>query len=282
MDVGPILFSASVNVDDFIATSDITGWDLAFAGVSLVAAWVVGRFANRGTLRLLSRVDGLSEPLRLFFARLAKYLVWLLGIGVALSFVGAQVQPFLTAALLVVVIVGIGLRGIAENFAAGLVIQTRRPIEIGDTVEMLGFAGEVTDTNASSVVLRTIDGRQVHVPNREVLENPIVNTTATGVVWGEAEVRAASSHHLDSVVETVSGALGTFTSPHGDAPQVLVTAVEPERYILRVRVGHDPRDGAATMSSVVSAISAELSDQGVTATVVAPVPARPQTAPSSI
>jgi len=86
--------------------------------------------APRATLKVLQRLEGINEDLSQLAARMAGYGVCLLGVGVALSFPGATIQPLLTAAIIVAVIAGLALRGVADNFAAGVVIQTRQPIQL--------------------------------------------------------------------------------------------------------------------------------------------------------
>jgi Flp pilus assembly secretin CpaC len=81
-------------------------------------------------------------------ARIVGYLVIFLGVGIALSLVGAPIQPLLAAAIVVVAVLGLALHGIAENFAAGVLLQTRRPIHVGDEVQSLGFEGNVVEIMA--------------------------------------------------------------------------------------------------------------------------------------
>lgn len=112
----------------------ISAWNAVLAVLILLASWVFWRITRRNCYRLLERVGGLSEHLRLLAARIAGYAVLLLGIGVALSVLGARVQPLLAVALLVGVVLVLALKGIADNFAAGVVIQTRQPIRLGDEI----------------------------------------------------------------------------------------------------------------------------------------------------
>jgi hypothetical protein len=55
----------------------------------------------------------------------------------ATGFLGAEVQPVITAGIILAVVATLAPRGIAENFAAGVLIQTRRPIVIGDDLSAL-------------------------------------------------------------------------------------------------------------------------------------------------
>src|SRR6478736_1728408 len=138
----------AVSVDDVISKSTVSGWDIGLAIAALVIAWLAGRFASRGVLRLTAGVDGISDDLRELGARAVKYFCWLLGVGVALSLLGAEVQPLLAAVLIIAVVAVLTIRGVTDNFAAGIVIQTRRPIHIGDEIEALDNNGIVRELNS--------------------------------------------------------------------------------------------------------------------------------------
>src|SRR5262245_45119418 len=126
---------------DFFSTHTVTGWDLALALVVLIASYVLARLSRRTVTRLLDHVEGVTPDVRSLVERVTFYFVFLVGVGVALSIFGVPVEPLLTAAVIVGVIAVLALRGVAENFAAGVVLQTRRPIQLGDTVESLGHRG---------------------------------------------------------------------------------------------------------------------------------------------
>jgi small-conductance mechanosensitive channel len=134
---GSLVIAVQSDITDRVAGSDITGTEIVVAVIVLVISWIAARMARRAVLEVLAKLSGVSEDLRQLAGRLTKYFVLLIGFGVALTVLGASVQPFITAAIIVAVVAGLALRGVAENFAAGVVIQTRRPIQIGDDIRAL-------------------------------------------------------------------------------------------------------------------------------------------------
>ena len=162
--------------------TEVTDWlaglsplAVLLALVTIIGGWLLARIARRGMAALLSRLRGLSPATAGLVARITYYSVLLLAAGVAITFLGAPVEPLLTAALIVGVVVALALRGISDNFAAGIVLQTRRPIDIGDLISSDGRMGTVVDMNGRAVVLRTFDGLTVHLPNSSVLANALIN-----------------------------------------------------------------------------------------------------------
>jgi small-conductance mechanosensitive channel len=265
-------WAAAVDVGDLVSDSQVSGWDIALAVITLVLAWILGRIVMRTMIRLLGRVDGVSEDLRQSAGRIAKYFVWVIGLGVALGFLGAEVQPLLTAALVIAVVAALALRGVAENFAAGVVIQTGHPLQLGDYIQSLGHEGTVVETNGRAVIIETTDRTLVHLPNSEVLANPIVNNSVHGRHRSEIEVRTPPTDDLAATLDAISGAVaGVPGVDREPAADVLVRTVEPSRVVIRVRVWHDPAQRAIA-SAVIRAIADALRALGIDAAVVSPPP----------
>ena len=77
---------------------------------------------------MLARTPGVSPAVGLLIARIAKYVVILLGgTRIRLSFLGASVQPLIAIAIIVVILV-IALRGVANNSRPASCACTRHPI----------------------------------------------------------------------------------------------------------------------------------------------------------
>ena len=225
----------------------------------------------------MTRLEGISDEMRAFIARIAGYVVIFLGVGVALSLLGAAIQPLITVAIVFGVILALALRGIADNFASGIVLQTRRPIHIGDEVESLGYVGNVLDMDSRAVVIETFDGRTVHLPNSEVLGDPLINHSTKGARRSEMEVRVRSKDVEGTgqrLIETVANVSGVLPEPK---PAVFLTAIDPVRVTALVHFWHQPADGLTVRTDVIRALAAAGQERTEMATIVAPQPAAPLT-----
>lgn len=266
-------------IGDFFSSGDITGWDLLIAALVAVAGWVVSIFVKRGVTALLNRTPGVSPGVTLLIARIAKYVVILLGIGIGLSFLGASVQPLLAIAIIVGIILVLALRGIADNFAAGIVLQSRHPIKPGDEVATGDYVGTVLELNGRSVILRTVDGRTVHVPNGKLLQDPFLNHSQAGARRSEVEVRVANGVlPIGELHEMLSAAASGADGVHKREPvNTLIVSVSPQRVTARVQFWHHPLHGVAVSSGVVQALAAACSDHTLPATVTSRLPEPPLT-----
>lgn len=267
-------------LEDLLGDSSITGWDVLIAVLVIVVGWLLSIVTKKAVLALLRKAPGFSEAAATLIARIAKYSVVLLGVGVGLSFLGASVQPLLAIAIIVAVIAVLALRGIADNFAAGVVLQSRRPIGIGDEIEVDGYIGRVKELNGRTVVLRTLDGRTLHVPNATLTQNVIVNHSEAGARRSEIEVRVLGAGDLESLERDVTTVVGGVDGVHTREPvRVLVTTASPERVTLRVQFWHHPLHAAPVRSAAVSALSTALAAAARAATVTSALPDAPLTKP---
>lgn len=258
-----------------LAETTITWEQVLFAVIALIAGWVGAYFAGKGMSAVLSRVPNLPDGVRTFATRFTRSLLILLGVGVALAFLGANVQPLIAILLAAGVIVVLVLRGVADNFAASVLIQTRRPVVAGEEIMVEGPDGEpiigtVVDLNSRSVILITVDGRTVHVPNAKLLADALVNHTRSGSRRSEVQVRVELGGRADAVDHVLGRARDAAASVEGidrQRLQTVVQSISPGRVIARLQYWHDPAVGVRATSDVVRAVSAAFVTEGLTATV---------------
>lgn len=262
-----------------LTSPSLDGWDVALALIVVLAGWITSRYAARAISRVLASVPGFSEDLRLLAARVVRIFIVVLGFGVALSVLGVDIHPVLAASVLVAVVAALSLRGVAENFSAGLVIQSRQPIRVGDRVEILDFEGVVKDVNSRSTILNTVDGREVHLPNQTVLNEPLTNDSVGDARRSELEARwnsrdiDADRASIDQALRSVDDVLDT------PSPALFLVATDGPRVVLRAQFWHLPGDGAVVRSAAVERVTAILATIDEDRAVFSPPPLPPLTSP---
>ncbi|MFK0400856.1 mechanosensitive ion channel family protein [Microbacterium sp. NPDC090225] len=267
---------------------DVKWWDLLIALAIVIAGWVLSRYARKGVLALLRRTPGITENVAHAVSRICGYLLVLLGVGVAFAVLGANVQPLLAIVLLVAVVLALVLRGVADNFAAGVLIQARQPVKLGDEIRVDGpdglIVGTVTELNSRSVVLVTQDGRTAHVPNAKILGDPIINDSTHGARRSEVQVRVErQSAAVDSLLEEIAQATISVEGVHArEHVRALPVAISPERLTVRVLFWHHPAHAVAVTADVVRAIAAGFEASGRRAAVTSEPTTAPLTPPDRI
>lgn len=249
--------------DSGISEVSTTEWILA--GGVFLAAIALAIFARRVVERLINRTG--PPPIARLGGRLAAFLIVVLGFFYALTSVDVAVGPLLGGLGIVGIALAFSLQEILGNFAAGVLLQTRRPIQVGDQIVTNGLEGEVADVNFRSVELHTFDGETIYVPNSMVLQNPITNWTKTPRRRTTLAIGVAYDSDLAEVqrllVEAVGSCEGVLDDP---APEALVYEFSESSINLALRVWHGAtiaemwgaRDAAA------QAVKAALDEHGFT------------------
>ena len=106
--------------------------------------------------------------------------MWLLGTVAALGALGVDTKGVLAAFGALAIAVGLGLKDTLSNVAAGIEIIFLRPVVVGEFVSFQNMAetrsaGTVERIGLFATEMRTPEGLFISVPNRILLEEPILN-----------------------------------------------------------------------------------------------------------
>ncbi len=74
--------------------------------------------------------------------------------------------------------VGLALQGSLANFAGGVLILMFKPYKVGDTVEVMGQKGVVTDIQIFHTILKGEEDKTIIIPNGPLLNGVIINATS--------------------------------------------------------------------------------------------------------
>lgn len=113
-----------------------------------------------------------------------KWFFYLLGVFTALSILGFSkiASGLLAGAGVSAFIIGFAFKDIAENFLAGLLLAFSRPFNLRDTIEINGMKGRVSALNLRTTQIRTLDGRDIFIPNGLIIKTELTNYTKDGLL----------------------------------------------------------------------------------------------------
>ena len=149
--------------------------------VILLVFWGFGKLAAVITRRILRRQKRGSRMLRQFVQKTIGFVVFIIGLVIALSAVGVKVGTMLTAAGAGGLIIGFALQDSIANFASGIMIMVYKPFDMDDFVLIDGAKGKVERMSFVSTTLVTIDNKELVIPNRKAWGNTITNYTGRAV-----------------------------------------------------------------------------------------------------
>ncbi|MBP7588872.1 MAG: mechanosensitive ion channel [Thermoanaerobaculia bacterium] len=198
--------------------------------------WLLSRFAMRLVRRLAQRARS-DEALRELLVPLTRFAVLAIGVLMALDQMGFEVRSLIAGLGIAGLAVGLAAQETMANIFAGFTILWDQPYRLGDTVTMAGNQGQVSEIGLRSTRIRTFDQREVILPNKEVIQQPIVNHSRSPAMRIDAAVAVAYGIAVDRVREVLLQAarrdLPVLDTPE---PQVVVTALGESAVTVELRV----------------------------------------------
>jgi small-conductance mechanosensitive channel len=143
---------------------------LSVALTVLLALW-----AGRAIELRLAAARGLDPSMRAVFSKLAKTILVILAVLIALPLVGIDLTVLSVFGGALGVGIGLGLQKIAANYISGFIILLDRSISPGALVTIDDRYGEVTRLTARYIVLKSLDGTEAIIPNETVVSSTVIN-----------------------------------------------------------------------------------------------------------
>jgi small-conductance mechanosensitive channel len=141
----------------------------------------------------------------------------------------------LGAATFTSIVIGFAFKDIIENFLAGVIMAFNRPFRIGDYVMMGSVEGSIVEMSLRDTHLKTADGKDVYVPNGQIIKNPLYNYTIDGFLRGNFTVGVSYDADIESVrkiileiVKSIPGVLNEEKLPRTHVKSLGTNAVDIE------------------------------------------------------
>lgn len=162
----------------------------------------------------------MSDPLITnFIIKTIKAISLILVIVFALRVAGLEgvVTGLLTAAGASAIVIGFAFKDIGENFISGVILSFNRPFDVNDTVSIGDIFGKVKTMEFRYTKLKTFDGRDVYIPNSDVIKKPVFNYTEDGFFRLDFIVGIAYEDNFveaeNLIISTVRACEGVIENP---------------------------------------------------------------------
>jgi small conductance mechanosensitive channel len=155
--------------------------DFGIKFITAIAIFYIGRliarFVSKGIHKIMEaqKVDKILES---FVTNLVYWTLMTFVIIAAINQIGIQTTSLIAIMGAAGLAIGLALQGSLANFAAGILIVMFRPYRVGDFVEAAGVAGSVVQVQILSTILKTVDNKQIVVPNAQIMSSIITNFSA--------------------------------------------------------------------------------------------------------
>lgn len=198
---------------------------LLLAVIVMLIVWFLAKSMRKATdIRLKKRMD---DPLLAgFLATLLRLGILITGLLFALRILGFAgiTTSILAGAGISAFVIGFALRDIGENFLAGILMAFKRPFRVGDFIETGNppntVKGRVISLNIRVTQLKTPDGKDVYIPNANIIKTPLFNYTVDGFLRLDFVVSLPPKQdysmliaEMEKTVSAVDGVLKTGRLP---------------------------------------------------------------------
>jgi small-conductance mechanosensitive channel len=176
-------------LDDVVQALDGVGFDVGkqhlslytvFTGLlSLAATLMLALWLAHAVEHRLIGAMPLTGNIRLALTKLARTILVVLAVLVALPLVGIDITVLSVFGGALGVGLGLGLQKIAANYVSGFTLLLDQSVRIGDMVEVGPHYGEVREIATRYTVIRSLNGSESIVPNESMITTPVVNHSLT-------------------------------------------------------------------------------------------------------
>ncbi|OAJ57452.1 mechanosensitive ion channel protein MscS [Paraburkholderia ginsengiterrae] len=139
----------------------------------IIAMWLGSAFEDR-----LIRSTTLDANLKVVVARVGRALFVLAAVLISLSLVGIDITVLGVFGGALGVGLGFGMQKIASNYVSGFIILIDRSLRIGDTINVSGLQGMVTQIRTRYTVVRGLDGIETLIPNEKLITDVVQNQSS--------------------------------------------------------------------------------------------------------
>jgi len=149
--------------------------------VIVTIAYVILGFIREKVISLI-KLKAKDKLLANFFDSFSRIAVKVICALMFLYVIGqsAVAGTILGAATVSSFVIGFAFKDIAENFLAGVIMAFSRPFNVGDIIRTGDVEGIIKGLSLRETHVKTGDGKDVFVPNGQIIKSPLYNFTIDG------------------------------------------------------------------------------------------------------
>jgi small conductance mechanosensitive channel len=205
---------------------------LFWAAATLVLTRWIAKFCRRLSRQLLQRVE---PTLQRFLTQAIGIVIWLIGSVAALSAMGIETTSLVAVIGAAGLAVGLALQNSLSHFAAGILLISLRPFEVGDSIDGGGVSGTVESIGLFSTTVVTADHVRITIPNSNLFSGILRNQTALGTRRVDIKLNIGDlpvQPTLDRLLELAQGHPLVLLNP---PPTCVVLHLRPAQTLVSLR-----------------------------------------------
>lgn len=246
------------------------GIDIAVSILILfVGFFIIGKIAKGIRLAITKRTEDVAVAA--FVEQCVRIVMKIMLVLSVATQMGIETTSFVAALGAAGLAIGMALQGSLSNFAGGVLILVFKPFRAGDSVESLGYAGTVVRIDIFHTILLTSDNKTVVLPNGQVANSSLVNTTKQEKRRSEFQVNISYSEDIQRVRRVILDAVSRnekiLKTPE---PVVLVNNLGDANINLIIRFWTVTGEHSVALAQAMESVKLAFDKEGIV------IPAGPQ------
>ena len=191
-------------INDFVINLPNIVLAVIVMSIGIFAAQYVRKYVQKGLNKFVQNqtITGFASSIIT-----AAFLIVMLIVVLSILKLDTALTSILGTAGIAGLAVGLALQEPIVNVFAGIVMSMRDYYKVGDLVKTNDYFGTISKINLRSTILNTPDGQEVIIPNKEVLQNPLVNYTHSDKRRVDINCGVAYGDDLESAREIALNAI---------------------------------------------------------------------------
>jgi len=155
--------------------------NIILAVTVLVGSVFLSRLVKRASSKFMKRFSK-NQTINGLLANIITSGFLIIALFVVLGILGLDrtLTSLLAGAGVLGLAVGLAVQEPLMNIFSGILMSTKSLFNIGDLVETNGYFGRIKKINLRSTILEQLSGEEVLLPNKNIIQNPLVNYTVSG------------------------------------------------------------------------------------------------------
>jgi len=155
--------------------------------VILLVGFIIGKVLGRFIYKVLHNFElniimeklvGVKISLEEIIETFITYFIYFITIVIVLQQIGiaTTVLHMIAGGVIIIIILAtfLGVKDFIPNAIGGFFIQSKKIIQVGETVKIKGMEGEILEVNLVETKLRTKEGDIIFIPNSAVTKTEII------------------------------------------------------------------------------------------------------------
>lgn len=203
--------------------------------VLFIGLWLIGLLLRWSRSSLQKKeIDATIKSFIMSLAAVALRVLLILGV---MQIMGIEMTLFTALVGAFGVAMGLALSGTLQNFASGVLIMLLKPFKVGENINTSSMEGTVTSIQIFYTIVETFDNRVLIVPNSQLSNQMIINTSRKGTRRLDINLKFANNIDVKQIKSVIEKSLDK--SEHclkTPKKRIGMGEIQPDGFVLEICV----------------------------------------------